>query len=90
MRIPIHKPWFWFLWYGAVIGASFLLGGCTILKYEDDTHSLTIADLRISGSAIDLNAVLEGKGSLSVNREQGSAEGIVDTVADAVSVNPLD
>lgn len=63
----------------------FLQSGCTIVRYTDaDGRSLTIADVRISGSAIDLDAAVPSIGTLSVNREQGSAAEGVATVVDAV------
>lgn len=57
----------------AVFAASILLSGCTHINYTDGNKSLTITDLRITGSAIDLDATLNEVGKLSVNREQGSA-----------------
>jgi len=49
------------------------LSACTVVRYTDGDKSLTIADVRISGSAIDLEATLDNIGTLDVNREQGSA-----------------
>jgi hypothetical protein len=63
------------------------LGGCTVVRYSDGQKSLTIADIRISGSAIDLDATLNEVGSLSVNREQGSAGEAVAEAAEAVILN---
>jgi hypothetical protein len=61
------------------------LASCTHVKYTDSTHALTITDIRITGSAIDLEATLNEIGSLRVNREQGSALDGVSTVVEAVS-----
>jgi hypothetical protein len=62
-----------------------LLSGCTVVSYTDGQKSLTIADLRISGSAIDLDATLNEVGSLSVNREQGSQG---EAVSEVIGVLP--
>jgi hypothetical protein len=56
----------------AVIVAA-MLASCTIVKVKTETAEVTIADLRVTGSAIDLEGVLNDVGSISVNREQGSA-----------------
>jgi hypothetical protein len=67
-----------------------LVAGCTYARYTDDSHSLTILDLHPTGNTVNLDAALTGKGKLSLNRESGSAEGIVSEVGDMVSPNPLD
>jgi hypothetical protein len=61
------------------------LSGCTFIKHKD----FMVLDLHPTGEALDLHATLEGKGSLDVNREQGSAEGMVSEVVDAVSPSLL-
>lgn len=61
------------------------LSGCTIVKYSDRDTSLIVADVRMTGSAIDLSGAITGVGTLQVNREQGSAEGIVTSAVDAVT-----
>lgn len=66
------------------------LNACTIARYTDETHTLTILDLHPTGNTVSLAASLEGKGQMSLNREQGSAEGIVSEVAGAVTPSPLD
>jgi hypothetical protein len=60
------------------------LSACTVVRYQDGQKSLTIADLRISGSAIDLDATLNEVGKLSVNREQGSQGEAVAEAAEAI------
>jgi hypothetical protein len=73
------------------------VSGCTTVKYTETpvptaenptpapTRELVVRDLRLTGSAIDLKAVVAGVGTLSVNRQQGSAEGIVTSAIDAAT-----
>jgi hypothetical protein len=61
------------------------LGGCTVVRYSDGQKSLTIADIRISGSAIDLKGTLANVGTIEVNREQGS---VGEAVSEVVEVLP--
>jgi len=70
----------WLLGIAVLVSAA----GCTVVRYTDGQKSVTVADVRISGSAIDLHAVLNDVGSLEVNRDQGTTQGIVEAVADAV------
>jgi hypothetical protein len=69
----------------ALVGVVLMLNGCTLVRYTDGQKSLTIADIRISGSAIDLKATVDGIGSLDVNREQGSAG---EAVTEVIGVLP--
>lgn len=82
-----HPVWCSFLAIVLLL-TIFGLQGCTIVKYTDGDKSLIVADIRITGSAIDLSGTIEGVGSLDVNREQGSAEGIAKAAIDAAA-NPL-
>lgn len=50
-----------------------LFSGCTAVRVKTDTAEVTVVDIRVTGSAIDLEGVLNDVGSISVNREQGSA-----------------
>jgi hypothetical protein len=88
MNIP-HRI-LYTLMAGSLLFVLSTLQGCTFVKYTNGTQSLTVIDARITGSAIDLSGTIEGVGSLDVNREQGSAEGIVDSVTSAVSPSPMD
>lgn len=63
---------------------------CTYARYTNPEHSLIVIDLHPTGNTVNLDAALTGKGKLSLNRESGSAEGIVDTVTSAVTPSPLD
>lgn len=74
----------------AALALVLMLNACTYAKYTDSTHTLTILDLHPTGNTVNLDAALTGKGKLSLNRESGSAEGIVSEVGDMVSPNPLD
>lgn len=75
------------VWVAALCAIT---SGCTYARYTDSSHTLTILDLHPTGNTVNLDAALTGKGKLSLNRESGSAEGIVSEVGDMVSANPLD
>jgi hypothetical protein len=62
---------------------AFLLTGCTFARYQDAERSLTVVDFRPMGQRIELDAKLNDKGSLSVNREQESAAEVIQEVGDA-------
>jgi hypothetical protein len=61
-----------------------LLSGCTVIQHEDSERKVTIIDVHPMGDAIDVDAELEGKGSLRVNREQDGAADEIEAVGDAV------
>lgn len=67
---------------GVVVAA---LPGCTMVRYTSPERSLTIIDLHPTKNAISLSGVLNNTGTLDVNREQGSAEGIVSSAINAAS-----
>jgi hypothetical protein len=67
----------------SLVFVLFALSACTVVRYKDTDKTLLIADLRISGSAIDLSATMPAVGTLVVNREQGSAAA---AVAEAAAV----
>jgi hypothetical protein len=69
----------------SLVGAITVISGCTMIRYTDGQKSLTIADLRISGSAIDLKGTLANVGTIEVNREQGS---VGEAVSEVVEVLP--
>ncbi len=50
-----------------------MIAGCTFAKVTTATAEVTVVDLRVTGSAIDLEGVLNDVGSVKLNREQGSA-----------------
>ena len=63
------------------IAAISLLTGCTYVRYQNG--ELTVIDLHPGGESIALDGALEGRGELSVNREQGSNAEIIGDVVDA-------
>ena len=63
------------------IAAIFLLTGCTFVRYDQGT--LTVIDLHPGGESIALDGTLEGRGALTVNREQGSNAEIIGAAVDA-------
>ena len=65
----------------AVILAISLLTGCTYVRYQNG--ELTVIDFHPGGESIALDGALEGRGELSVNREQGSNAEIIGDVVDA-------
>lgn len=67
--------------YPVAIAAIFLLTGCTYVRYQDG--ALTVIDFHPSGESIALDGALEGRGALTVNREQGSNAEIIEGVVDA-------
>ena len=64
-----------------VIAAISLLTGCTFVRY--DQGALTVLDIHPGGESIALDGILEGRGALSVNREQGSNAEIIGAAVDA-------
>ena len=65
----------------AVLAAIFLLTGCTFVRY--DQGALTVIDIHPGGETIALDGVLQDRGALSVNREQGSNADIISAAVDA-------
>lgn len=65
----------------AVIAAISLLAGCTYVRY--DQGALTVIDLHPGGESIALDGTLDGRGALTVNREQGSNAEIIGAAVDA-------
>ena len=65
----------------AVIVAIAMLTGCTFVRYNQG--ALTVIDIHPGGESIALDGVLNERGALSVNREQGSSAEIVSDVVDA-------
>lgn len=65
--------------------AVVLTTGCTVATYHDpDGRSLLVVDLRLSGSAVNV-AVRRPDGTIVlVNRDQGSPEGSISAVAEAL------
>lgn len=64
-----------------IIAASIALTGCTYVRYQDG--ALTVIDLHPVGESIALDGTLEGRGALTVNREQGSNAEIIGAAVDA-------
>lgn len=63
------------------IAAISLLTGCTYVRYQNG--ELTVIDFHPSGESIALDGALDGRGELSVNREQGSNAEIIGAAVDA-------
>ena len=61
--------------------AALSLVGCTFVRYQDG--ALTVIDVHPGGETIALDGVLEGRGALTVNREQGSNAEIIGAAVDA-------
>lgn len=72
-----------------LIAVGLMLNACTIVKYTSPERTLTLIDLHPTQNALSLEGMIEDA-SLSVNREQGGAEGLVEEVGNVVSPNPLD
>jgi len=66
--------------FPVVIVAIAMLAGCTFVRYSDG--ALMVIDIHPGGESIALDGVLDGRGALSVNREQGSSAEIVSDVVD--------
>ena len=65
----------------ALAAATSLSTACTYVRYQDG--ALTVIDLHPGGESIALDGTLDGRGALTVNREQGSSAEVIGTVADA-------
>ena len=63
------------------LAAMLLLASCTYVRYQDG--ALTVIDLHPGGESIALDGALDGRGTLTVNREQGSNAEVIGTVVDA-------
>lgn len=66
--------------------SALLITSCTTVwfKDKDGEKSLFVFDLHPGGESISLAGTLEDKGTLDVNREQGSNAAIIDSIGDAV------
>lgn len=56
----------------------FILTGCTTLTYKSEDVSLKVVDWHPGGESLMLDGVLDGIGSISVNRETEGAEDFVE------------
>ena len=65
----------------AALVALSLLAGCTFVRYSDG--ALMVIDIHPGGESIALDGVLNDRGTLSVNREQGSNAEIIGAAVDA-------
>ena len=63
------------------IAAILLLTSCTFVRYQDG--ALTVIDFHPGGESIALDGTLDGRGTLNVNREQGSNAEIIGAAVDA-------
>jgi len=66
-----------------VIAAIAMLTGCTFVRYSDG--ALMVIDIHPGGESIALDGVLNERGALSVNREQGSSAEIIGAAVDAAT-----
>lgn len=61
------------------------LTGCTFATYRDhEGRELVVADLRLSGSAADIEVVRKDGTIIRISRDQGSPEGTIEAIGDAV------
>lgn len=76
----------------AIILALTILGlqGCAYVTIEGPEYKARLITFTPTGTATGFEAVLTNKGRVSLNREQGGAEGLVSEVGSIVSPNPLD
>jgi hypothetical protein len=63
------------------------LGACTFARIEGPEYQATILTFTPTGNSTQFEGVLTGKGRVSLNRELGGAEGLVEE-AGAI-INPL-
>jgi hypothetical protein len=68
-----------------ILAAS--LAGCTFARIEGPEYQATILTFTPTGNSTQFEGVLTGKGRVSLNRELGGAEGLVEE-AGAI-INPL-
>jgi len=72
------------VWLLVVVPVLLWLASCTSVHYKHpDGHSLRVVDFHPVGGAVDLEAILDGTGSVRATREQGS------TVSDAAGLVPV-
>jgi hypothetical protein len=67
--------------------AALCLTGCTYVAIEGPEYQATILTFTPTGNSTQFEGVLTGKGRVSLNRELGGAEGLVEE-AGAI-INPL-
>lgn len=81
----VERAFATFLAVTALTLLCMLLSACTVATYSDpDGRSLLVVDLRLSGSAVNV-AVRRPDGTIVlVNRDQGSPEGSISAVAEAL------
>lgn len=70
----------------AVVCAVVLTTGCTVVRYTDTTgRSLWVVDGRLSGSTMGIDVQrTETETIIRINRDQGSPEGSISAVAEAL------
>jgi hypothetical protein len=72
----------------ALFLAASLMSGCTVATYTDpDGRRLRVLDLRLSGTATQVEVTRPDGTSISINRQQDSPEGTVTGVINAT--NPI-
>jgi hypothetical protein len=60
------------------------LNACTYVAIEGPEYQATILTFTPTGNSTQFEGVLTGKGRVSLNRELGGAEGLVEEVGNAV------
>jgi hypothetical protein len=71
-----------------VIGfVLYMLSGCTYVAIEGPEYQATILTFTPTGNSTQFEGVLTGKGRVSLNRELGGAEGLVEEAGSII--NPL-
>lgn len=67
-----------------LIAALLVMTSCTAVRYKSSDTSLTVIDLHPGGESLSLSGVLDSKGALDVNREQGSSAEVITATGEAV------
>jgi hypothetical protein len=65
------------------------LAGCTYSTGNLQTGKFMIIDLHPGGEAVTVDATIEGKGSLEVQRSTGDSTEVLSVLSDAVTGLPL-
>jgi hypothetical protein len=69
------------------IAIAVSLAGCTYVAIEGPEYQATILTFTPTGNSTQFEGVLTGKGRVSLNRELGGAEGLVEEAGSII--NPL-
>lgn len=84
----LEKTFMTFLLVFSVIIAALLLSACTVASYKDqEGRSLFVADLRLSGSAVEAELLRTDGTKVTIRRSQESPDDSITAIGEAV--NPL-